>query len=297
VRPSRLLPAAILAATATAAACGQARVAPTSTPPASTHASAPQPTVALAASAGRTTRAGSARIAMRMQMSSPAAGVGVTANASGVVAFRSRAAAISMHMTGPDGSTVTMREVMRWPVIYMRSPVFGRLTRPHRPWLAINLARIDRAQGINLNALAGTGSDDPAQMLATLEGESDSVTTVGRATVRGVPTTHYHAVIDLAKAAGAGSPALRAAVRKSLARLEAMTGTRKLPVDVWIGSDGLVRRMAYRMSVRVPNTGQSLDMALRMDMYDFGAAVHVTAPPARLTTDFSAAVAAAAGTR
>jgi hypothetical protein len=290
VRSSRLL-ILVLALTA----CGQAKAANPATPPASTRSSAPHPGVALAGFAARTARAGSARLEMQMRMIGlPGSGT-IVIDATGVVAFRARAADMRMHVVSPAGVSFTMREIMRWPVLYMRSRVFASATRAHRPWVRLDMASLERAHGIDLNALQGTSNGDPAQMLSTLEGESDSISVVGHPRVRGVRTTHYHAVIDLSKVARSASPSLRAAARRSEARLAAMLGKHLMPMDVWVGADGRVRRVAYRMSVPIAGTGSSTTTVVRMDMYAFGVPVHVTAPPAARTTDITAAVAAGSG--
>jgi hypothetical protein len=276
-------------------ACGQAKATNPATPPVSTRSSAPYPGVALAGFAARTARAGSARLAMRIRMSGVPGSGTIVINATGVVAFRARAAEMRMHVVSPSGMAFTMREIMRWPVLYMRSPVFAAVTRAHRPWVRLDMGRVERAHGIDLNALQGTGSGDPAQMLSTLEGESDSIAILGHALVRGVRTTHYHAVIDLSKVARTASPSLQAAARRSEARLAAMLGKHRMPMDVWIGTDGRVRRVAYRMSVPVPGTGSATTTVVRMDMYAFGVPVGVTTPPAAVMTDITAAVAAGSG--
>jgi hypothetical protein len=181
-----------------------------------------------------------------------------------------------------------MREIMVWPVLYMHSPLFSAGLHG-KQWLKLDMAKLERANGVNLSALTSAGSNDPTQMLQTLENESDSLRSLGGATVRGVPTVHYRAVIDLAKAAKNAPAALRAAVRKSDARLIAMLGTDRMPMDVWIGQDKLVRRVAYRMTVPVASTGGTMTMSVRLDMFDFGVPVHVTAPPAREVAELPAA--------
>jgi hypothetical protein len=290
VRPSRFLTVLVVLAGATA--CGQAQANHTTTPPASTHSSTPRPGVELAASAARTSHAKSARIAMTMRMTVPPSGTSVVANASGVVGFRNRAADLDMHMTIPGAGAIEMREVMVWPVIYMRSPLFAAALHG-KLWMKLDLAKIERANGVNLNAVTSTGSSDPTQMLQALENESDSLQNLGAATVRGVPTVHYHAVVDLDKAARNAPAAVRAAVQRSDARLVAMLGTHRMPMDVWIGQDGLVRRLAYHMSVPVAATGGTMAMDVRLDMFDFGVPVHVTAPPARDVAELPAAAMAA----
>jgi len=286
VRPSRFL--TVLAILAGATACGQAQATHTTAPPVSTHSSTPKPGVELAASAARTSHAKSARIAMTMRMTVPPSGTSVVANASGVVGFRDRSGDLDMHMTIPGAGAIEMREVMVWPVIYMRSPLFAAALHG-KQWMKLDLAKIERANGVNLNAVTSTGSSDPTQMLQALENESDSLQNLGAATVRGVPTVHYHAVIDLDKAAKNAPAALRAAVRRSDARLVAMLGTHRMPMDVWIGHDDLVRRLAYHVSVPVAATGGKMVMDVRLDMFDFGVPVHVTAPPAGEVAELPAA--------
>ena len=283
VRSSGLLAAVVLVATA----CGQASHA--TTPP-TAGSTGPAPAVALADYASRTTRAGSARIVLEMTMTSPVAQVAV--HADGVVAFRTRAADIAMRMTAQNGLALRMREIVRWPDVYLRSPALAELSKAHRPWAKLDMSGLGRSDGMNIDALAGSGSDDPAQMLTTLEGESDSVARVGTGSVRGVPTTRYHALVDLAKVARTAPPAVRAAVRRAERRLMGVTGVRQFPMDVWIDARGLVRRVAYHISLTIPGSGQMMTTTVRMDMFDFGTPVHVHAPPRSQTSDLSAILAA-----
>ena len=279
MRPSRLITLLVVLAGATACGQAQATHSNSTAPPASTRSSTPKPSVELAASAARTSHAKSARMAMTMRISVPPTGQTIVAHANGVVGFRSRNADLTMDMTIPGAGAIRMREVMVWPVIYMHSPLFAAGLHG-KQWMKLDMAKIERAHGVNLNALTSTGSSDPTQMLQTLENESDSLQNLGAATVRGVPTVHYHAVIDLAKAARNAPAAMRAAVQKSDARLIAMLGTHRMPMDVWIGQDQLVRRLAYHMSLPIASTGQTMAMDVQLDMFDFGVPVHVTAPPA-----------------
>jgi hypothetical protein len=292
VRPSRLITLLVVLAAATA--CGQAQANHTNAtaPPASTRVSTPKPSVELAASAARTSHAKSARMAMTMRMTVPPTGQTIVAHANGVVGFRSRDGELTMNMTIPGAGVIRMREVMVWPVIYMHSPLFAAGLHG-KQWMKLDLAKIERAHGVNLNALTSTSSSDPTQMLQTLENESDSLQNLGVATVRGVQTVHYHAVIDLDKAAKNAPAAMRAAVQKSDARLVAMLGTHRMPMDVWIGQDHLVRRLAYHMALPIASTGDTMSMDVKLDMFDFGVPVHVTAPPAGQVAALPAAAMAA----
>ena len=57
----------------------------------------------------------------------------------------------------------------------------------------------------------------------------------------------------------------------------------EMPVDVWIDGDGLLRKLHMDMSVS--EAGQSVAMGVEMEMFDYGADVHVEAPPADQVSD------------
>ena len=92
----------------------------------------------------------------------------------------------------------------------------------------------------------------PQALLATLRSASQSTERVGEEQVRGVDTVRYRLVVDCAKA--------------EVSDCEGATDA----VDVWIGDDGLVRRIAVE-------EGSS---PFTFEFYDFGAEVEIDAPPA-----------------
>jgi hypothetical protein len=81
-------------------------------------------------------------------------------------------------------------------------------------------------------------------------------------------------------------------VRRAEQRLMSLTGVRQFPMDVWIDAHGLVRRVAYRISLTVPGSAQLVTTSVRLDMYDFGTPVHVHVPQPAQTTDLGAVLAA-----
>jgi hypothetical protein len=279
--------AVLVAAAAVAAGCGPASTASKATPPTTTVARSDSQT-AIAASAAATQEAGSARVDMRMRLTGlPQAGE-VSGTGSGVIAFADRRAQLAFRMSLPQaGMTLDMVERMVGPVLYIRSPMYAALNHG-KPWIKLDLERAGRAQGLDLNALMNSQSSDPAQMLSYLEASSDSITRVGSGVVHGVTATHYHVVVDLAKAARNAPFSARPAVRRAVMRAAAMLGIRTLPVDVWIDADGLVRRESLRMPLRAPSLPAGLAMSFTMDLYDFGVPVHVTAPPASQVEDITA---------
>lgn len=92
----------------------------------------------------------------------------------------------------------------------------------------------------------------PQALLATLRSASQSTERVGEEQVRGVDTVRYRLVVDCAKT--------------EVTDCEGATET----VDVWIGDDGLVRRIAV-------DDGSS---PFTFEFYDFGAQVEIDAPAA-----------------
>jgi hypothetical protein len=156
-----------------------------------------------------------------------------------------------------------------------------------KKWLKVDLNAALAGKGINLNQLGGgLGGVDPSQYLSYLKG-AGPVSKLGTAVVGGVSTTQYHTVIDLntvAKRLGKSSPAASAGIQSLLKT----AGNSKIPVDVWIDGQGLVRReqVAYKIGSG-PSAGTALNFTI--DLSDFGVAVSVTPPPANQVFDITAA--------
>src|SRR5438046_3920420 len=123
-------------------------------------------------------------------------------------------------------------------VVYTKMPA-GVLRNAGLPasvrWLSLDLKR---AGDVDRSALSQS-QVDPAGHLAFVAAASDDVRIVGRESVRGEPTTHYAATIDLQDA---GASTRTAALRDNLAPLEPAIGARPLTLDVWIDRAGRVRR-------------------------------------------------------
>jgi hypothetical protein len=250
-----------------------------------------------------TTAARSARIAMTM--SSPGA-LGLSASLSGVTDFATGNSQLTFHVGGSVMGALEGGLVERTVdnVIYVEFPpsLEGTFGLPAGArWLAMPLPD---AGSTAPSLFPGLGPSDPTQLLAYLEAVSSDVTTVGPDTVRGVETTHYHALLDLQKALdrGVDQNKVPASLRKSLKQiLSTIAGPGStIPVDLWIDSDGRVRRVTEHLDFSAlgaalggPSgaTGSSGSdgssvMTTSMDFYDFGVPVNVQAPPADQVTKF-----------
>ena len=135
-----------------------------------------------------------------------------------------------------------------------------------RPWVAMDLKQF----GVSQSQLT---SQNPADMLQGLRG-SNKVTDLGTATIDGATTHHYRANVDLAKAMAKLSSKVRDRAKASLKDFGAT-----FPMDVWIGEDGLPRRMRVRLDA----AGVGVDE--RIDFTKYGEPVDVQAPPSDQTTN------------
>lgn len=127
------------------------------------------------------------------------------------------------------------------------------------------------------------GMVDPSAQLHLLAAVAEAER-VGQEEVRGEQTTHYRGTYDVARALkgarGVQQPALRSLLGLAAAQSKA-------PYDVFIGQDGLLRRL--RQSIEVPASaatgGQALTVTSTLELYDFGIEVTVLPPPGAATRD------------
>jgi hypothetical protein len=186
------------------------------------------------------------------------------------------------------GPTLHMSMVFEGLDLYMKLPPSLAAQIPGgKPWLKLNLQEAGKQAGIDLSQLLQSGnmSQDPTQMLDYLRAASGEVTKVGNEQVRGVDTTHYRATVDLKKVPDAAPSGQRAALRKQIDQLIALTGTRTIPTEVWIDGDNLVRRV--KLSYVFDQNGERGSTTVLEELYDFGAQVNVSPPTADEVVDIT----------
>jgi hypothetical protein len=162
-------------------------------------------------------------------------------------------------------------------VVYMRIPFFSSPLTGGKQWLKLDVTKLGKAAGIDLGQLTSGSQVDPTDLLTMLEAEGAKVQKLGPATIDGTATTHYNVKIDMAKAlqsAGVKSPLLSGMASKVKTASE----------NVWIGKDGLLRRLQLGYSVREETTTPSR-LGMTMDLYDYGAKVSIAAPPSSAVFD------------
>lgn len=226
------------------------------------------PDNAIEAAALKTSQAGSVRADFSLSSSGGVSGTGSGVFNSG----KHPSGQLTMNVT-TDGKQVAIDTVIIGDTIYLRSPLISQRLPGGKQWVKLDIRKAAKAANIDLGSVL-SANPTPGGALAYLQGSS-AIKKLGSATVGGVPTTHYRVVVDLQqaadKASGSDKDALEQAIKSA--------GTTTLPVEVWVDSQGYVRKLEYQSQA----SGQSAD--LTMELHDFGSRVPITAPATNEVVD------------
>ena len=218
----------------------------------------------MAKAADATRNAGSAQV--KFHATVDVAGRHIPMTGEGITSTRDDATA---HMTMAftiAGKQQTMDEVMRDGKIYLGGGPFAGKLPFGKKWMAIDLKKLTAEHGGDMSRF-DQGGGNATRILDYLRGAGD-VRKVGPERVRGVPATHYHATIDLKKAAEkAGDEQMQKFLE------DASGGAGSAPADVWIDKQGRLRRISQTMPMK---TGT---MHMTIDYVRFGVVLNVDAPP------------------
>ena len=179
-----------------------------------------------------------------------------------------------------NGQTVTL--LFKWPYVYAplstAEAVWQLSDRGAKPWVRADYATYDESSNVAL----GTGGTDPIPTINFLKA-TGRLTTVGKQSVNGVATTHYHAFVDSNRIAAAVSPPLRPVARENAQTLQRLTGTTTFPIDVWVDAQQHVRRIAFRLQTCVP--GYKFDESVTFTILRYANQPPVRVPPRAELTD------------
>lgn len=231
----------------------------------------------VARAATTTQKSGSSRMAM--DMSVEVAGKRMKITADGAFDYKRGRGWMVMDLgplaaLGGGSAAPRMTMLLERGTVWVQLPPELRAQTGGKPWMRTT------ASGAGLNT--GMQSPDPAQMLDTLRGLSNSVEKRGRKTIRGADTTHYRAEIDLSKAM-AQAPARER--QQAQAMLKMFGGLESLPTDLYIDDAGRVRRMEVEYEFDI--AGEKLSADLKLDLFAFGTRVSFKPPPAGQVADLS----------
>lgn len=224
----------------------------------------------VAAAATKTQQAGAARVRFVLHAEGPnrtiaVRGAGAIDGASSELTFDTTPDPAVPQLGGGSFKEISLEQNGDY-VVYLQLGALTSQLPGGKDWVELDLSKLGKSAGLDLGKLLSGGQFQPSDLLSMLQAEGARVRNLRSATVDGAAATHYRVTIDTARA-------LRAKGLTSPLLAGAAAELPKFPVDVWIGTDGLLRRIKFAAS-----TAQGrLDMAL--DLYDYGANVTISAPP------------------
>ncbi len=172
-------------------------------------------------------------------------------------------------------------------VMYMRFPAVADQLPAGKSWVRMDLRKAGNTQGIDLEQLRQFTSRGPREILDYLRAVSGEIETVGTEELRGVPTTHYYAIVDVLRYQKLAPPAERAKLRSLLGEVVEQSGLGKIPVDVWVDERGLVRKLAMAFSATQPETTEQATASMSFELYDYGKDIEIELPPAAQVVEAS----------
>lgn len=194
---------------------------------------------------------------------------------------------LDLSSLGLPGSGDSTEILFNADVVYLKLP----LDLPElktRPWVKIDLSKLDELSGIDVSQLRQIQSNDPTAALNYLRGVTDDIKVVGQEDVRGIMTTHYKAVIDLQKAAKEVPEQLRDDIVQIIRQL----GSKTIASDVWIDGAGRLSKLQYAVDlskVELPATKGAAPptgtLTATFELFEYGTEVPATDPPADQVTD------------
>ena len=175
--------------------------------------------------------------------------------------------------------------IRRGPVAWIRlgllENVFDQVGFERARWLETDLGQpVDKSSELG-RSLAELNEQDPGQILDYVHA-AEATERLGEETVAGVRAVRYRGRVVLDEVAARLPPGERAAVQANSDRVKRATGEDEVPVDVWIGADGLIRQVRLNYDFdRNPETNQKLDAELTATVHlsGFGRRVRARVPP------------------
>lgn len=134
-------------------------------------------------------------------------------------------------------------------------------------WLRTTLFPLDQAE----QPLA----TDPRKAFDFLKAVFGDYQGVGTEQVRGVQTRHWRVFVDIDRLLEKG-PEKKGGFFSSLSN-------NKLPMDVWIDLDGLLRKIEYTISDQI--AGTSIDVRSSTEIFDYGQPLTIETPPLSQVSD------------
>jgi hypothetical protein len=188
------------------------------------------------------------------------------------------------------GSALQVAMVIDHGTVYMKLPTSLTSRLPGiKPWLQLNLNQAGAGSNSGISSLLSSSRQlsDPSQYFQWLHAVAgSSLKNLGTATVDGVHTTHYHAEVGLSQLSQAFRSGNQPALAQAEAQLRKTIAGGKVPIDVYIDSSNLVRRIVINEAAKVD--GKTESSAITLDFPQYGSQPAPTVPPSNQITNFRA---------
>ena len=171
-------------------------------------------------------------------------------------------------------------------VDYVRLPALDDQLPAGKRW--IRATESTSAGGFDFGELQELGTSDPREVLDALQAVTSEIETVGSEELRGVDTTHYHAVVDPVKLAQAKDLEGRSAPKSLVDGLAGQGGLAEIPIDVWLDASGLVRKLSLAFTAADSGTARAGSAEMSFELWDYGEAVDIDVPSASQVAPASA---------
>ena len=232
----------------------------------------------VAQAAGNSAKASSAKVTMDGTIEGEGKRIPLAGN--GDFDFKRKRGTFALTVSIPGQDPLAVDEVVDGQVVYVKSKAFARALPDGKDWLKIDLVKAGQKEGVDVSSLQQLGAgNDPTQFLKYLEKSGAKPQKVGRDDVKGTSATKYRATIDLARLARQSDDS---AVRRSVEQLRTLTGSTRLPVEVWIDDQQRVVREHIAYTIAKPTR---IATDLTIEFSDYGRPVSVEVPPASRTLD------------
>lgn len=170
--------------------------------------------------------------------------------------------------------------------MYLRPPaaLAGRVPGG-KPWWAVALSALpsfDPATSVGSVVQASSAINSPSSYLAYLGAFAADMHELGPATVNGIRTTHYKALLSVGRAALAVPGALANTIGSPLQAAAAAHPNALTAIDTWIDASHLVRRLHLAMTARSAQ-GQPIGLSVEIDFHSYLGVATPQAPPVSQT--------------
>ncbi|MDQ6751794.1 MAG: hypothetical protein M3Z33_13720 [Actinomycetota bacterium] len=186
------------------------------------------------------------------------------------------------------GDLVVDRGVLDLRLGVLRNGLKRVLHRDPGEWAQVDVAALGKKLGFDLTSLVSSATTSREQAVGYLRALTSSLKKLGGETIDGTPTTHYRGTLDFAHLPANSIPPQTRKLFTQIAQLLKRTGaSTKLPVDVWVDRDHLVRREAFTQSISGAQTttaiaftdyGKAIDVAVPAKTYDLVKLIDQVAP-------------------